>query len=230
MLVEVQKDGVPVANKKLFGKNQKASIKPEKNKFAGAELADGFLKENIKTVREAVSSKSLVDKLNEEFHKKFGYLEQELNRWCTKTSLEPNALGLVDNFKMDLTKPIGATVATQYDGAFSLNQPIGGQLVPFTIPRVGLENMLIFRHAIGYKDAIKWSKDGGDIFTPHVFMLLEYLKKMKGYGPETLTIGPCYATFLRPFASSNEYFREMADYAAFELRLYSNCTKVEIAR
>lgn len=166
--------------------------------------------------------------LNEEFKKRFGYLEQELNRWCIQTNQPYPRDGKVETITLDLTGPIGVTKCSPTEDAFSLNVPIAGHIKTDSILVDKCEDILVFRYLLGYTAARKFALEGqGDPFPAMVYTLLHYLKTLKGYGPETLTTGRVYGSFTRP-GQPDLYFRELENYAAYELRLYSNCNKVEV--
>jgi hypothetical protein len=227
-----------VGKKKLFGDKQGPSIKetrqPKGSGITVQSLTDGTqIIEHAGLIHYtygANNTPSVADRLNHLFTLNYGNLQAELNRWCIQTPFKEDANGLVDSVTVNLTNLNGITIIEPRDGAVSLKTPSISEVVsPVKITQSNLEAPVVIRQAIPYALAIRCVDEGIDLIKPYIYAMLEKLKAVKGYGPETLTTGRFYATFVRP-GLDNSYFREMENYAAFELRLYSDCSKVEVIK
>lgn len=159
--------------------------------------------------------------VNEKILRDYGWYFEELNRFCVSTDTWPSGrLGYVLNLNN-----LGVNTVMSTASAFTLLEPskipvceenfistdnIERVVVRTIVPKADIEAFLLNKKSL----------------LPYLYSMVESLKKFKGYGPETLTAGNFYATFRYP-GSSKQFVREVPG-GDLELRLYSDCNKVEV--
>ena len=175
--------------------------------------------------------KRLVEKykkwrLNRYLHKYFSEIESELN----KNSLpkpKKQILGDVYHYPTMIGFEAGTTRVPKKEGAFNLNPPISGKI----IDKVFTENPqegIILRSVIGHYTMSRLldnPKEVKNILSILVKSMILSLEKELGFSPDNLNYGK-YGFFKLP-GKNQVYFREMENFAGYELRLYSDCYNIE---
>jgi hypothetical protein len=199
------------------------------------ELLEHKLKvDESKEIEIPTKEPSFEEQLNIKFKEEFGYLEKELNRWCVSVETNPYDKILVPTIDINL---LSATIKPIYhkEDIFNLNPTIVGGLKYEEIDSVQFGDFILIRGLLGYAGATKFVRGDRSNVTLLVYQMLEKLKKLRGFGPDEPSSGTWYGTFDRSGPKHNGpgndgFFQNSENSAAYELRLFSSCRKIEVKR
>lgn len=155
-------------------------------------------------------------------------VEKDLNKWSVAQKTEKDLTTqqeIIVHPKMNAV-PLSITQVPMSDDEFALQDIVAGSIVLEKTQKSDV-NQIIVRAAIGYAllSRIASEEETIDALKPTIKKMLNDLQQAKGFGPDKLNSG-IYGCFEK-FNNKSSYLNDLSNYAAMELRLYSNSVLCE---